>query len=127
MDGTFRIEDTGGIRVIALRGEHDLTTEPSLHDGIETALATGSSVIVDLSEAEFIDSTVIAAIIHGQRLATERHADDVAVVAAAGARSVARLLSLVGVEEVVPVYLTRAAAVEGVRRRRPDRRSVGRT
>jgi anti-anti-sigma factor len=51
--------------IVALRGEHDLSTEPSLGDALKQAFGGGSKVIVDLSLVEFIESSVLRALAYG--------------------------------------------------------------
>lgn len=56
--------EVDGIRVVAVRGELDLSTAPDLEGPLEQALAGGeASVLIDLTECEFIDSTGIAMIV----------------------------------------------------------------
>ncbi len=100
--------------MILLRGEHDLSTQPRLRARIDEALAAGMSVVIDLSEAEFIDSTVVAAILHGHRRATDGdggRGQGLAVVASPGAQFVARMLSLVHIEDHVAVHRSQDSAV----------------
>jgi anti-anti-sigma factor len=53
-----------GVRVVAVRGELDLSTTSDLEGPLEEAIASGdASVLIDLSGCEFIDSTVIAALL----------------------------------------------------------------
>ncbi len=56
--------EVDGVRVVAVRGELDLSTAPDLEGPLEEALAGGeASVLIDLTECEFIDSTGIAMIV----------------------------------------------------------------
>jgi anti-anti-sigma factor len=119
MDGTLEIETAPGVMLLVLRGEHDLSTQPRLRATIDEAIAAGMSIVIDLSEVEFIDSTVLAAILHGQRRATDGDGDreqGLAVVASPGARFVARMLSLVHIEDHVAVHLSRDSAVVSLQR-----------
>jgi anti-sigma B factor antagonist len=53
-----------GVRVVAVRGELDLSTAPALEGPLDEALVGGeASVLIDLTECEFIDSTGIAMIV----------------------------------------------------------------
>jgi len=120
MDGTLDITHAPGVDVLVLHGEHDLSTQSYLEARIDAALDAGKSVVVDLSEVDFIDSTVLAAILHGQRRAGSDGADPgpgLAVVASPAAKFVARMLSLVHLEEHVAVHLSRDSAVVSLQRR----------
>ena len=119
MDGTLEIEHAPGVDVLVLRGEHDLSTQTRLQGQIDQALNAGKSVVVDLSGVDFIDSTVLAAILHGQRRAaheSDGRVQGLAVVASPGAKFVARMLSLVHIENHVAVHLSRDSAVVSLQR-----------
>ena len=47
------------VRVVALVGEHDVSTRHSVLAALEWVIAPGTTVIVDLSTTEFIDSSVL--------------------------------------------------------------------
>jgi anti-anti-sigma factor len=117
VDGTLDIEHAPGVDVLVLRGEHDLSTQTHLQEQIDRALNAGKSVVVDLSAVEFIDSTVLAAILHGQRRATDGYdGQGLAVVASPGAAFVARMLSLVHIDGQVAVHRSRDCAVVSLQR-----------
>jgi anti-anti-sigma factor len=109
-EGTIEVENDGGVWVLTLRGEHDLSTRPSLDEELRRRFDAGSRVVADLTEAEFIDSTVLRALADGRRQAIEHAEHDFAIVAppACAAR---RLLSLTGIDQAVPTFDTRADAV----------------
>jgi anti-anti-sigma factor len=114
MDGTIEIEHAPGVDVLVLHGEHDLSTQSRIQRHIDAAISAGKSVVVDLSQVDFIDSTVLAAILHGQRRATpedDGRGPGLAVVSSPGAKFVARMLALVHLEDHVAVHLSRDSAV----------------
>jgi anti-anti-sigma regulatory factor len=47
------------VPLLTVHGEHDLTNEDVLRDGLATALAYRSAVVVDLSDASFVGSSVL--------------------------------------------------------------------
>ena len=58
-----------GAAVVVLRGEHDLTTKDHL-DGVLSVLIAGNDlVVVDVSEATFIDSSTLGAFVRADRAA----------------------------------------------------------
>ena len=65
----------------------------------------GSTVIVDMSEAEFIDSTTLSVLIGARR---QRY--PIAVVAPSGTAA-GRLAELVCLADMIPTYQTRAEAL----------------
>lgn len=110
--GRIRITEDAGVQVLALTGEHDVsTTVPTLSAELER-LAADACFVVDLTQAEFIDSSVVGTLI-AAHLRTEAAGGRVAIAVAPGSFA-DRLLSLVGVSEIGPVFPTRAAAVAAV-------------
>ena len=109
--GQIGIESDTGIRVLVLRGEHDLSTAPDVRVHVEEAVGSGGDVIVDLSDAGFIDSSILGVLVAGYRsTTTAAPARRFAVVAVPGS-SVTRLFDLVSVSDVIPVYPTLEAAL----------------
>lgn len=107
--GTVEIERLGdSLWVLQLAGEHDLSTVPTIDAACDRIAETGTTVVADLSEASFIDSTVIRTLL---RL-VERGEDLLLVVPKQGA--VRRTLDLTGVLALLPVFETRAAALRVV-------------
>jgi anti-anti-sigma factor len=60
--GTLQVEEHGNVRVVRLRGEHDLSTVAALRRVLDdTGIA--APIVVDLTEVRFIDSSVIGIVI----------------------------------------------------------------
>ncbi len=111
-----KLED--GLRVIAVRGELDLSTAADLETPLEEAVASGDvSVLIDLTECEFIDSTGIALIVRAwQRL--DRNADGDGsgrVVICSQNDQVRRVLEITGLELTIPIHGTRDEALAALR------------
>lgn len=101
-----------GVRTISVRGELDLSTAPELEGPLEQALDSGdgSSVLIDLSSCEFIDSTGIALIVRAwQRLDGEEGSR--ALVICSHNDQVRRVLEITGLELSIPVHGTRDEAL----------------
>ena len=54
------------VAIIVLRGEVDLSGLGSLQQAIEPFLAPGQSVVLDLSEVTFADSTLLKVLTHAR-------------------------------------------------------------
>jgi anti-anti-sigma factor len=111
-----QLED--GIRVIEVRGELDLSTASELEGPLEDAISSGdASVLIDLSECEFIDSTGIALIVRAwQRL--DRGANGAGggrVVICSCNDQVRRVLEITGLELSIPIHSTRDEALAALR------------
>jgi anti-anti-sigma factor len=107
-----------GVLVVAVRGELDLSSASDLEGPLEDAIAPGdSSVLIDLSECEFIDSTGIALIVRAwQRLDRTGGGDgNGRVVICSDNDQVRRVLDITGLELSIPIHSSREQALAALR------------
>jgi stage II sporulation protein AA (anti-sigma F factor antagonist) len=107
-----------GVRVVAVRGELDLSTASDLEGPLEEAVSSGdASLLVDLSECEFIDSTGIALIVRAwQRLDRAAGGDGSGrVVICSDNAQVRRVLEITGLELSIPIHATRDESLSALR------------
>jgi anti-sigma B factor antagonist len=110
--GEIALERTdAGISVLTISGEHDLNTAPDLRRRLEELMDGGDSVVVDLSPASFVDSTILGVILDGRRQAIEA-GRGFAVAQGDGVEAVARVLEITGLREELPVHESRERALE---------------
>jgi anti-sigma B factor antagonist len=104
----------GGISAFVVYGELDMDTTPELEKGLEAALAKpDASIMLDLSECEFIDSTGIALIVRTwQRLSSEGTGR---LALCCVNHQVRRLLEITGVDSSIPMHEQRDAALAELR------------
>ncbi len=102
------------MRTISVRGELDLSTAPQLEGPLEEALESGEgSVLIDLSQCEFIDSTGIALIVRAwQRLNSGENGRG--LVICTHNDQVRRVLEITGLELSIPVHATRDEALAAI-------------
>ncbi len=94
----------GNIHQISLRGELDLQTAPQLERDLRIARKTeGISVLINLSDCEFIDSSGLALIVQTWR-EFERKRGDEGLVLCCAKDQVERLLKITGIDESISVY-----------------------
>ena len=67
--------------IVALQGEHDLTNSDRLRAELATIFAQGTAVILDLSAATFIDSSIVKELIAAQERVDGVSTEQLAVVA----------------------------------------------
>jgi anti-sigma B factor antagonist len=110
---TEELED--GIRALTVRGELDMNTAPELERALEKGLADGeASIMLDLSQCEFIDSTGIALIVRAwQQL--EGDGGKGRLVLCCINHQVRRLLKITGVESSISMHEGRGAALAELR------------
>jgi anti-sigma B factor antagonist len=109
----FTVEGPMGVHIVSLAGEHDLSTAPELDERIGECFAAGSRIVVDLTETEFVDSSILAALIRGHARAQACEGDAFAIVLAPDTPP-ARLFELMAAGDLLAIYPTRDAAVEAV-------------
>ena len=95
--------------VVELRGEHDLATRQELHDLFARLVEQYDLVVIDLTEAEFIDSTVIGALALADRQARERDSRLRVQLRAEGI--VRRALEITGIVDQLDCVLDRDQAL----------------
>jgi anti-anti-sigma factor len=81
------ISEPGGIRVLALSGEYDLSNSDVLERAGRLLLAGVSAAVVDLTDVGFLDSTVLAWLLRANEAA---HAAGIEFVACAAPGSFPR-------------------------------------
>lgn len=105
-----------GIRILAVRGELDLNTAPELEMRLDDAVENSSaSIMVDLSDCEFIDSTGIALIVRNWQRLEGSNSKDRRLVLCCSNHQVRRLLKITGVEDSISVCEEREAALAELR------------
>ena len=68
----MQTRDAGGWHVIAVRGEVDLNSSPQLRKAVLAGIERGSRVAVDLSAAEYMDSSGVATMVEALKAASEK-------------------------------------------------------
>src|SRR5215218_5605394 len=53
----------GDVVVVVVEGEHDIYTAPALRDRLDEAIGRGGGIVVDLTGATFVDSSVLGALL----------------------------------------------------------------
>ena len=103
-----------GLRTVAVRGELDLSTAPGLEGPLNETLDSGEgSVLIDLSDCEFIDSTGIALLVRAwQRLEAGENGRSMAICSRND--QVLRVLEITGLELSIPVHRTRDEAIAAI-------------
>ena len=84
--------------LLRLEGEHDVSTVARLREAIEGVFAQGTCVVLDLSQATFVDSSVLGELIRAHNRVAATRDEKLAVVAPASSAA-ARLFDLTGVDD----------------------------
>lgn len=100
-DGAIRVvSETAQIVAVCLEGDFDLTNAPALDSQINRSLDGGTDLILDLSEASFIDSSVIHVVVRAAQSAGARK--QTIVLQLGTAAIVERVIEIANIEQVLP-------------------------
>jgi anti-sigma B factor antagonist len=97
------------VALVVLAGEHDLYSRDELQQAFDQSLAVCDHLIVDLSAAEFIDSTIVAVLLQTMKNAAELDRKFNVVLGTAPA--VERILEVTGVIPLLNVVPTAERAL----------------
>jgi anti-sigma B factor antagonist len=108
--GEIALERTdAGLTVLTITGEHDLSTAPDLRRQLDALIADQTPVVIDLSPASFVDSSILGVILDAKRRAADIGIG-FAVLHANGTSSVGRVLEVTGLRNELPVHRQREEA-----------------
>jgi anti-anti-sigma factor len=108
----------GGVRLLSIQGELDLSTASQLEGPLEQAVeAADAAVLIDLAGCQFIDSTGIALIVRAwQRVdAAAGNGGKGGLVLCCQNEQVRRVLEVTGLEHSLRVFETRDEAIAALR------------
>jgi anti-sigma B factor antagonist len=106
-------DSEGGWPVLAMSGEHDLSTAPELRARLHE-LGDTSAVIIDLDQTTFVDSSILGVLVGGLRRARERDVPFGLVLGENAHPAIRRIFELTGLHDVFPIYGSRAEAQSGL-------------
>jgi anti-sigma B factor antagonist len=104
---TEQVDDT--THVISLAGEVDLYTAPDFKQQLLEVIGGGSkNVVVDFTNATFIDSTTLGVLVGGvKRLRT----NDGQLSLVCSDRNITKIFEITGLDRVFPIHATRDEAL----------------
>jgi anti-anti-sigma factor len=116
IDNTAEIErsDAEGVRVVTVAGEVDLANVGAVECAVGELSNGALGVVVDLSEATYIDSSTVG-LLFRLRSGLSRRGQELRVICSPGSNAW-RVLQLTGFDREVPPLEDRDAAIEEIRR-----------
>jgi anti-sigma B factor antagonist len=104
------VEHDDDVVILVAGGELDYAASPQLRERMAEAITAGMRLVVDLSQATFIDSTAIGAIV-GAVMRVREHEGSLAVVCAEANEHVLRTFDMAGVTGLIELYPSCQAAL----------------
>ena len=111
--GQITMDRDKDVAVVALAGEHDLSTAPELRSQLHAALAEGG-LVIDLSACTFLDSSILGVLLGSLRRAREEERG-FALVLGKGEPAVRRIFEVTGLTSVFPICDARGPALAKAR------------
>lgn len=96
---------------MAVSGEVDVYSAPALRDGLTELLEAGSSVVVDLTEVGFLDSTGLGALVAARTAAAEKGA---CLPLVCTHQRILKLFTITGLDGVFSIHPNVAEALRGL-------------
>jgi anti-anti-sigma factor len=107
--GQIKVDERDGVAVVALVGEHDLSTAPD----VDAALRRPKEgLVVDLSPTTFLDSSILGVVLAVAREAGQRQVPFTVVIPDDSASPARRIFDLTGLASALSVTTDLAAAVD---------------
>jgi anti-sigma B factor antagonist len=104
-----------GVAIVSLAGEHETYTVPKLERELGGLLEARLALVIDLTQATFVDSSVVSVLLRAREDAVERGIPFFLVMDEGTGHSVQTLFEVTGLRRVFPVAASRAEAVGAVR------------
>jgi anti-anti-sigma factor len=92
-----------GIALVTLSGEHELYGALKLQERIDSLVAEGVAIVIDLTEAIFLDSSIVGVLLKSQKLAASSGIDYTVVLGASTGEPVRRMFEITGLSRVLPI------------------------
>ena len=99
----INIKHEGGISILELAGDVDLSCSPEARKHILEALQDNKNLLINLADVTYIDSSGIASLVEGYQTA-KKHSLDFALLSASEA--VMSVLQLARLDKVFPIFDT---------------------
>jgi anti-anti-sigma factor len=100
-----------GVAIVSLIGEHELYSVLEVERALDNAIQEGRSVVVDLSRAEFLDSSVVAILLRAREEAHVQGASFALVIDDSTGQSVRQLFEITGLATIFRVASSREEAL----------------
>ena len=113
--GNISMQQSNGVSVLMLEGEHDVYTAPSVVERIESCLSEGAPMVVDLTGASFIDSSILRALIVARNGSQEKNLGFAVCVNHSEDSAIQRVFEVARAGDLFPVLSSQAEAIEKVR------------
>jgi len=92
-----------GTALVSLSGEHELYGAPKLQERIDALIAENFSIVIDLTDAVFLDSSIVGVLLKSQKFADSSGVDYTVVLGASTGEPVRRMFEITGLSRILPI------------------------
>ncbi len=92
-----------GVALVTLSGEHELYGALKLQERIDSLLAESLSIVIDLTDAVFLDSSIVGVLLKSQKLAASMGLDYKVVLGSSTGEPVRRMFEITGLTRILPI------------------------
>jgi len=100
-----------GVIVVGLEGEHELYSATDLRRRLDTIVGEGLPVVIDLTGATFLDSSVVAVLVETRKQAWDAGVRFAIVLGDDAAEPVRRMFQITRLDSILPVVNDREHAL----------------
>jgi anti-sigma B factor antagonist len=101
-----------GLAVVRLLGEADAYSAPRVRDDLAAALGGEAPLVIDLTRATFVDSTIMGVMLESLKRCEQLDRKFLLLLPEDGAPEIHRLFKLTGLEKLLPVVRSWEEAAE---------------
>lgn len=98
-----------GVALVSLSGEHELYGALKLQERLDSLVADGLSIVIDLTEAVFLDSSIVGVLLKTQTLTAANGLDYKVVLSESTGEPVRRMFEITGLTAILPIVERDAA------------------
>jgi anti-sigma B factor antagonist len=96
-----------GVAIVLLEGEHELFTATKLQRRIDALIDEGVSVVVDLTLATFLDSSIVSVLLRARDRSRQAGTRYAVVLDESSGDSVLRMFEITGLDRFLPIVRNR--------------------
>lgn len=92
-----------GVALVSLIGEHELYGAPKLQERIDALIAERLSIVIDLTDTAFLDSSIVGVLLKEQQLAASNGVDYTVVLSKSTGAPVRRMFEITGLSRILTI------------------------
>jgi anti-anti-sigma factor len=92
-----------GVALVSLIGEHEVYGAPKLQERIDSLIAEHLSIVIDLTDTVFLDSSIVGVLLKEHQLAASKGVDYTIVLSKSTGEPVRRMFEITGLAQILTI------------------------